>query len=289
MTIDYTINRWVNHVPRRQWAREEDGWQRFGEAIPRAILESKPLAEVHRLDLALFVVFEEASLRVSGSLTRLAPDEDTLNFCAQQTLDEARHLEMFQRRLRLTCEALGDPGRAATATQAVMSPPLKRFIARCYEVVDRGEFVEGLTLMNLIFEGLAYPLYAYEERYWKPIDPFLASLVHSAFADESRHVGYGAALVKRALDADPARRERVQALCAEASRAMQEVFDYYVRTFVALFDAVARKHAGLFEGAEFAPGRAIAGTSYEEQVRTIQDSMQREHSSLIARAGLAHG
>jgi len=289
MTIDYSIRRWVKHVPRRQWEREEDSWDDIEEAIPPAIVASRPLAEVHRLDLALFVVFEEASLRVSGSLTRLAPDEDTLNFCAQQTLDEARHLEMFQRRLRLTCEALGDPARAATATQAVMSPPLKRFISRCYDVVDRGEFVEALTLMNLIFEGLAYPLYAYEERYWRPIDPFLASLVHAAFADESRHVGYGAALVKRALDADPARRERVQALCTEASLAMREVFDYYVRTFVALFDAVARKHGDLFENAEFAPGRTIAATSYEEQVRTIQDSMQREHACLISRAGLSHG
>jgi hypothetical protein len=168
-----------------------------------------------------------------------------------------------------------------------MSPPLKRFLARTYEVVDRGDFIEGLTLMNLIFEGMAHPLYAYEERYWQPVDPFLASLVRSAFADESRHVGYGASLVKEALAANEAKRASVRALCHEATQAMAEVFDYYVRTFVSLFDAVARRHGDLFRGAQFSPGRRFADTPYEEQVRSIQQSMQAEHAKLLARAGLA--
>jgi hypothetical protein len=284
MTIDYSIDRWVAHVPRRQWLKEETRWLAAGEAIPAAILDNKALAEVHRLDLSLFVIFEEAALRVSGALTRRAPDADTLNFCAQQTLDEARHLEMFQGRLTLAAAALGKPAQPA---QSIMSPPLKRFLARCYEVVDRGDFIEGLTLMNLIFEGMAHPLYAYEERYWQPVDPFLAALVRSAFADESRHVGYGASLVRATLAEDGARRESVRALCVEATAAMAEVFDYYVRSFVSLFDAVAKRNGDLFQGAEFAPGRTIAATPYEEQVRTIQSSMKNEHAKLLARAGLA--
>jgi hypothetical protein len=284
MTIDYSIDRWVAHVPRRQWLKEETRWQTAGEAIPQAILEHKALAEVHRLDLSLFVIFEEAALRVSGALTRRAPDADTLNFCAQQTLDEARHLEMFQSRLTLASEALG---RTPQPVEAIMSPPLRRFLQRTYEVVDRGDFIEGLTLMNLIFEGMAHPLYAYEERYWQPVDPFLASLVRSAFADEARHVGYGASLVRNALAGDAFKRASVKALCDEASQAMTEVFDYYVRSFVSIFDAVAKRHGDLFQGAEFAPGRPIATTPYEEQVRTIQHSMKTEHAKLLARAGLA--
>jgi Methane/Phenol/Toluene Hydroxylase len=289
MSIDYSIGRWTTHVPRKQWLKEDDHRLQADEAIPAIIFENKPLAEVHRLDLALFVIFEETALRVSGALTRIAPDADTLNFCAQQTLDEARHLEMFQRRLSLAAAALGKPGHVGQSTAAIMSPPLRRFIKHCYEVVDSGDFVGGLTLMNLIFEGLAYPLYAYEERYWQPIDPFMGSLVRSAFADESRHVGFGAALVKDALAKDDARRAATNALCLEATQAMTEVFDYYVRTFVSLFDAVAKRHGDLFQGAEFAPGKAIATTPYEEQVRTIQDSMQHEHGKLLARAGLVHG
>lgn len=283
MTIDFSIDRWVSNVPRRQWLGEEERWRVVGDAIPRIIIDNRALAEVHRLDLSLFVVFEEAALRVSGALTRSAPDAEALNFCAQQTLDEARHLEMFQGRLTLADAAHGRQSHA----HSIMSPPLVRFIERCYEVVDRGDFLEGLVLMNLIFEGMAYPLYAYEERYWMPIDPFLASLVHSAFADESRHVGYGAGLVKAHLERDAAKKAAVSALCREATQAMAEVFDYYVRTFVSLFDAVARRHGDLFGGAEFSPGRTIASTPYAEQVRGIQSAMAQEHAKLLARAGLA--
>ena len=284
MTIDYSIARWVARVPRRQWRKEEDQWLHAGMAVPRVIIDHAPLREVHRLDLSLFVIFEDAALRVSGALTRSAPDADTLAFCAQQTLDEARHLEMFQQRLTLTARATG---MSAQPVQSIMSPPLRRFIERCHEVVDRGDFIEGLTLMNLIFEGMAHPLYAYEERYWQTVDPFLASLVRSAFADESRHVGYGASLVKRALADDAAKRCSVLALCRDATQAMAEVFDYYVRTFVSLFDAVAKRHGELFGSAEFMPGKGIASTSYEEQVRTIQAAMKVEHAKLLARAGLA--
>lgn len=283
MSIDYSIQRWLAQVSRRQWPKEESAWAEIGEDIPAVIRDNPPLAEVHRLDLSLFVIFEETALRVSGALARSAPDRETLNFCAQQTLDEARHLEMFQRRLSLSAAALGKSPEPATS---IMSPPLKRFIEHCYEVTDRGEFIEGLTLMNLIFEGMAYPLYAYEERYWQPVDPFLGGLVRSAFADESRHVGFGAALVRRTLADDPAKQAQVLQLCRQATVAMTEVFDYYVRTFVSLFDAVAKRHGPMFQGAEFAPGKAIATTPYAEQVRTIQASMQQEHTKLLARAGL---
>jgi hypothetical protein len=67
---------------------------------------------------------------------------------------------------------------------------------------------------------------------------------------------------------------------------MGEIFSVYIREFVGLFDAVARLHPHLFAGAEFAPGRLIAETPYEEQVAMIEASITREHARLIARAGL---
>src|SRR6185437_12424001 len=184
MPIDYSISRWVRVVPARQWAREDEALEAAGAALPEIVLGSRALAEVHRLDLALFVIFEEAALRVSGALTRRAPTVDALGFAAQQTLDEARHHEMFRRRLD-TARAAAGMG-PAEALDAVLIPPLRAFIARCYEVADSGAFLEAMTLMNLLLEGMAYPLYAYEERYWQPVDPFLANLVRSAFNDETR-------------------------------------------------------------------------------------------------------
>ncbi len=284
MAIDLSIARWTSVVAARQWARQDEALEDLGDDIPEALLTSRALAEVHRLDLSLFVVFEEAALRVSGSLTRRAPTQETLSFAAQQTLDEARHNEQFRRRYRSARQVAGlDPD---DGLEAILIPPLKTFIARCYEVADGGSFVEGLTLMNLVLEGMAYPLYSYEERYWRTIDPYLSRLVHNAFADESRHCAFGAHLVRTLLADDPRRRAQVGSLCRDARAAMAEVFRYYVKKFVSLFDAVARRHRELFAGAECAPGRLIAETPYQEQVAMIHRSIEEGHTRLLAAAGL---
>jgi len=274
----------VETVPSKQWSREDAELSVIGEGLPELLAHSRPLAEVHRLDLALFVVFEEASLRVSGALTRRAPSEDALRFAAQQTLDEARHYEIFRGRLAASSAAAS--ARPEDAEAAILIPPLRRFVDRCYEVADAGSFVEATVLMNLVLEGMAYPLYAYEERYWRPVDPYLARMIRSAFVDETRHVAFGAALVKSLLERDPERRAKVSAFCADAREDLREVFRYYVRTFVGLFDATARRHKDVFAGAELAPGRLIAETPYEEQVAMIHKSIDDEHARLLARAGL---
>lgn len=281
MPIDLRIASWARRVPALQWQREAQALSRIGEELPEILRASRPLAEVHRLDLALFVVFEESALRVSGALTRRAPDPQALTFTAAQTLDEAHHYESFRRRLALAQGGGGD------AEAAILTPPLRRFIDRCFEVAEGGDYAEGLTLVNLVLEGMAYPLYAYEQRYWRPVDPYLAQLVRGAFVDETRHVTYGSHLVRALLADDPARRARVRRLCHEARDALAEVFRYYIRSFVGLFDAVARRHRDVFAGAEFAPGRLIAATPYEEQVATIHASIQQEHERLLGQAGLA--
>jgi hypothetical protein len=285
MAIDYSIGRWTGVVASTQWTREAAALATLGEPLPERLLQSRALAEVHRLDLALFVVFEDASLRVSGALTRRAPTLDALSFSAQQTLDEAHHHEVFRRRLDLASAALGLGADAAL--EAILIPPLRSFLERAYEVADAGSFIEAMVLINLVLEGMAYPLYAYEERYWQPVDPYLARLIRGAFTDETRHVAFGASLVHALLADDPSRRAKVAVLCHEARLALREVFDFYVRKFVSLFDAVARRHRDLFADAEFAPGRRIAETPYEEQIAAIHASIDREHARLLARAGLA--
>jgi hypothetical protein len=280
MSVDLSIQRWTRDVAVRQWSRDDAG---LGHVeLPEAIVKERSLAEVHRLDLSLFVVFEEVALRVSGALVRRAPDQQALMFTAQQTLDEARHHEIFARRLEASTAAWG----TRAAREDILIPPLRRFLDLCYEVADRGDFVEGLVLTNLVLEGMAYPLYAYEQRYWAPVDPYLARLIASAFADETRHVAFGAALVKQGL-ADDGVRARVQRLTDDARQVMSEVFGYYVRKFVGLFDAVARRHRTLFAGAVFQPGRLLADTPYEEQITAIKHSIDSEHARLLARAGLS--
>jgi hypothetical protein len=282
MPIDMSVARWTRDVAVKQWDRDDRALVTIGGALPPQIAGERALGEVHRLDLSLFVVFEEVALRVSGALARSAPSPEALAFAAQQTLDEARHHEMFARRLALSTAAWG----TRASGDDILIPPLRTFIDLCYEVADRGAFVDGLVLTNLVLEGMAYPLYGYEERYWKPVDPYLARLITSAFADETRHVAFGAALVNDVLGDDPEARGRVQRLTNDARRVMGEVFDYYVRKFVKLFDAVARRHRTLFADAELEPGRRLADTPYEQQIASIRNRINTEHARLLGRAGL---
>jgi len=282
MGVDFSVGRWTRDVASGQWTRDGAALAAIGDAIPESIASSRALAEVHRLDLCLFVVFEEAALRVSGALARHAPTADALAFSAQQTLDEARHYEMFARRL---AASVGTSGSGARVGDIVV-PPLQRFLDLSYETADRGTFVDGLVLMNLVLEGMAHPLYGYEQRYWQPVDPYLTRLIGSAFADETRHVALGAATVRAFLDGDAPARARCQRLVREGRQIMAEVFGYYIRKFVGLFDAVARRHQALFAGAEFEPGRRVADTPYADQVKAIHFRIDQEHRRLLGRAGL---
>jgi hypothetical protein len=135
---DWSIQRWTERVAGRQWPREDQHLLTVGPALPEIFTTSRALQEVHRLDLSLFVIFEEASLRVSGSLTRRAPDLDSLNFAAQQTIDEARHHEQFRRRLDLSRALVGQaPGGVS---EEIRIPPLRTFLDHCYEVADGGSY-----------------------------------------------------------------------------------------------------------------------------------------------------
>lgn len=282
--IDFSIDHWWRRVPGQQWPHQAMRLAAIDEELSPLLKESRPLAEVHRLDLSLFVVFEEAALRVSGSLVRSAPKLEALNFAAQQTLDEAHHHEMFLRRSDASRALAGLP--PGQIDSAILIPPLRRFLERCYEVADNHSFIEGLTLINLLLEGMVYPLYSYEERYWRSIDPYLARLIRGAFIDETRHVRFGAQLVNAMLADDPAERVRVARMCGEARRALREVFQYYVRIFVGMFDSVARTHREVFADAEISPGKRIAETPYAEQVALIYHSIDTEHEKLMTAAGL---
>jgi hypothetical protein len=284
MPPDMSIAHWVDGVAKKQWQKEDAALDAIGAAVPLVIADSRPLSEVHRLDLSLFAIFEEAALRVSGALTRNAPSNEAMYFAAQQTIDEARHHEIFMNRLAQSGKAIGIDD--TVVSEAIKTPPLLRFLERCDEVVDRGNFVEGLVLMNLVFEGMAYPLYAYEQRYWAPVDPYLSELVRTAFVDETRHVNFGIYMVKKYSTCNGAHQAGLTALCRDATMLMSEVFDYYVHKFVKLFDSVARIHKDLFAAAEFAPGRLISETPYKDQIKAIHESINTQHDRILTRAGL---
>ena len=94
---------------------------------------------MHRLDLSLFVVFEEVGAAGLGRAGAERASPGAMAFAAQQTLDEARHHELFARRLALSTAAWG----TRAGGDDILIPPLRKFLDLCYEVADRGASSRG--------------------------------------------------------------------------------------------------------------------------------------------------
>lgn len=273
------------------------------EPVPPAVASSRALAELHRLDLALFVAFEEASLRLAGSLVRHAPGGAALAACARQAADDGRHLAAFRARLEQDLTAAAGDRAAGVETDllrllqgqpaarpgplapeelaaAVVIAPFRHFLQTCTDHADAGRVVETVTLLNLVLKGLAAPLYRHEVRYWQPVDPTLAALAQTAAEHECRHVGTGLELVAGLVRADPAQRAAVLDQFDEGRQAMREVSDYYIRRFVASFAAIARRQPELFARAEVAPGRRLADTPEAEQRALVTAAVEASHEGI---------
>lgn len=234
------------------------------EAIPEAIATSRPLAEAHRLDLALFVAFEEVSVRIAESLSRHRLSAGILNLLLEQARDDARHLELFRRRLDLTLGAArpdragdteamllrvllgGKPANGAVRREeivsAIVTPPLRCYFADCQACADAGTTLDALLMFHLVLKGMAWSLNAYEAHYWQPVDPFFAQLIHDTGEDEQRHIARAAKLVSES----PQHHARLAPLATEAAGRLRQAFAYYIRKLAVLF-AIDREQTPAIE------------------------------------------
>src|SRR5574341_1923224 len=94
----YSIQNWLESCPQGYLMNTEYGHPP-GEVEPE-LLNSNPVihAETIRTTVQL-VVGERCALAASSGLINAAPDEASKRFLATQTLDEARHVEIFSQRL----------------------------------------------------------------------------------------------------------------------------------------------------------------------------------------------
>lgn len=276
-TPEFSIQTWLERTPWRTLKGTQYG---SGGEEPHPVFWDDPLMqEIYKIDVATFLTAEQISVEGISRLVSLAPDEGSRVFLATQTLDEARHFEIF-------CRRLTDVGVSPTERQAmvsrVTSPELRTFYDLIREQVDRGDLVSAMVAHNIILEGMAYPVYRYEIKYWSKLDPGLSRMIQGAFADEVHHVGFGEAFVADAVHGSPEIRNRVTRLCRDASRLMNSVFESVVHKYIGLYQTVADSHRDLMGDIQIFPGRLMANMTEEEQVRTLLAEIQRELSKRLA-------
>jgi len=234
----FSIQRWLESCPQGYLDGTAYGHQPDLVESP-LILESKALHEEAIRTTVLLVVGERCALAASSGLINAAPDEHSKLFLATQTLDEARHVEIFSQRL-LDLGVKKD--ELEDTIQRHANPNLIRFAEVLLEKVDKKDFVAGVVGQNLILEGMAFTVFELLHAFQSNINPKFAQTLSGTISDERRHVGFGENTIGALIKQHPERRGDIEK--------MQEEMSYYMLATFA--DSFKRAQESMMAGREIA-------------------------------------
>ncbi len=150
---------------------------------------------------------EQAALMVPARfLSRIHPHyREALGLLAFQVADEARHVEVFSRRARLSGGPLGVSAASGRASlQTLLGEP---------------EPAVATFLLSVLGEGTFLSLLSFLEAHAP--DPVTARICRLALQDEARHVAFGLAHLEEQVAAEPALRERLAAAVHRRHQALR--------------------------------------------------------------------
>ena len=125
--------------------------------------------------MSQFVHGEQGAMLAAAKIVGTVPWMDAKYYAATQTMDEARHTEVFQRYLS---EKLTEPYE--------MGPYLK---GQVFGLLEDSRWDIAYLGMQIIIESLA--LAAFGEMLRRTEEPLLRKLLRYVLADEARHVAFG--------------------------------------------------------------------------------------------------
>jgi len=138
--------------------------------------------------LSQFMHGEQGAMIVASQLVSAVPWMDAKLYASSQTMDEARHVEVFSRYLREKLE-----------WEWPINPNLKSLLD---SIILNGAWDFKYLGMQILVEGLA--MAAFANLYQLAEEPLIRDVVHSVMRDESRHVAFGVLSLKGYYDDMPA-------------------------------------------------------------------------------------
>jgi len=208
-----------------QWDAEKDlPWHRaidpsrpiideeqFGlTAIPFVQRLPKPKQEALRAHIAgyqlsQFLHGEQGALMTAAALTHAVPDYEGKLFAATQTMDEARHVEVYDRYIK----------------KLAVIYPIGKWLKELIDVtLTANHWVKIAIGMNMVVEGLA--LGAFHNMRKVTTCELLRELLSYVMRDEARHVAFGGVYVGKTIAAmHPDEREDVAQFSFEALMMMR--------------------------------------------------------------------
>jgi hypothetical protein len=282
----YSVQHWLESCPQGYLRNTEYG-HHPGEKEPELLLGDSLLREQAIGVTVQLVVGERCALAASSGLVGSAPDEASKCFLATQTLDEARHVEVFTQRLF----DLGVPRTELESTiQRLANPNLVRFAEVLLEKVDRKDFVAGVVGQNVVLEGMAFTVFEMMYAGNQALNPKFAHTLSGTIADERRHVGFGENRIGALIQEHPHKRPEIERMQKEMSYWMLATFADSFRGTPAREEARRLRASLSGSGAPKAEwhGADLDALEPEEMEHLLADTVLKEFKVRLGRIGLEY-
>jgi hypothetical protein len=291
MTTDflkgYDVQYWLESCP-QGYLMNTDYGHPAGEQEPEVVIQDPVIREQAVRTTVQLVMGERCALAASSGLINAAPDEASKRFLATQTLDEARHVEIFTRRLF-------DLGVKASELEDTLrnfaNPHLVRFAETLLDVVDRKDFVAGVVGQNLVLEGMAFHVFEMMHAANQQANPKFAHTLAGTIADERRHVGFGENRIGALIREHPDRKADVERLQRDMSYHMLATFGAAFREGPSPEEVAERlRKAGVEDRGETSSwhGVKLGEASPEELEQVLGDTILKEFKKRLERVGVEY-
>jgi 1,2-phenylacetyl-CoA epoxidase catalytic subunit len=281
----YSIQNWLESCPQGYLQGTEYGHEP-GQTEPELLL-TDPFMREQAISLTVqLVAGERCALSASSGLIGCAPDEPSKRFLATQTLDEARHVEIFSQRLY-------DLGVKKAELEDVVAkfanPNLVKFAETLLEKVDSGDFFAGVVGQNIVLEGMAFSVFEMLHATMQAANPKFAKILTGTIADERRHVGFGENRIGSLIEAYPEKKAAVQEMQKEMSHHMLATFaDRFRDGAIAEQRKRVREQRGADGPSAVWKGVDLASASPEDLEKTLTNVVLNEFKVRLERLGLEY-
>jgi hypothetical protein len=280
----YSVQYWLESCP-QGYLEDTDYGHAPGEKEPELFLSDPTLREQAIRVTTQMVVGERCALAASSGLINAAPDEASKRFLATQTLDEARHVEIFTQRLL-------DLGVRRRELEDVIrehaNPNLVRFAEILLEKVDRKDFVAGVVGQNIVLEGMAFTVFEMAHAANQAVNPKFAHTLSGTIADERRHVGFGENRIGSLIREHPEKKPEIEKMQRDMSYYMLATFaDQFRNNPMQDELRQMRAQAGVQSKAEW-QGANLADMEPEEMEGLLADTVLKEFKSRLSRIGIEY-
>lgn len=284
----HSIQYWLESCPQGYLMRTEYGHDR-GAREPGFLIEN-PLLRAEAIGTTVqLVVGERAALAASSGLINAAPDAASKTFLATQTLDEARHVEIFTQRL-FDLGVKRDELEGTIAQHA--NPHLVRFAEILLEKVDKKDFLAGVVGQNIVLEGLAFSTFEMLQAANRDTNPKFAKTLSGTIADERRHVGFGENRIGSLIREQPEQRPAIERMQQEMTYHMLATLADRFRGQASALREVRRvaeeeaTRAGAPPRSHVWHGTDLAHADPTEMEAVLADTVLKEFKTRLSRIGL---